>query len=131
MTEKKNGYEEFKVSGENLLGKVKELIHEGNVRRVFIKNDDGTTLLEIPLSAGLAVTVVAAALAPVLVAVGAIAALVTQVTVGVDRRGPDTTEPGSDTAGASAEADGVPKSNVVAPAPSAESTDPDLGPTTA
>ncbi|WP_394254445.1 DUF4342 domain-containing protein [Pseudoclavibacter helvolus] len=130
MTEKKNGYEEFKVSGENLLGKVKELIHEGNVRRVFIKNDDGTTLLEIPLSAGLAVTVVAAALAPVLVAVGAIAALVTQVTVGVDRRGTGSTSEGS-TPGASADADGVPKSNVVAPAPSAESTDPDLGPTTA
>ncbi|PPF42276.1 hypothetical protein C5B85_17210 [Pseudoclavibacter sp. AY1F1] len=130
MTEKKNGYEEFKVSGENLLGKVKELIHEGNVRRVFIKNDDGTTLLEIPLSAGLAVTVVAAALAPVLVAVGAIAALVTQVTVGVDRRGTDSSSDGG-APGASADADGVPKTNVVAPAPSAEATDPDLGPTTA
>ncbi|MBF4548804.1 DUF4342 domain-containing protein [Pseudoclavibacter sp. VKM Ac-2888] len=127
MTEKKSGYEEFKVSGENLLGKVKELVHEGNVRRVFIKNDDGTTLLEIPLTAGLAVTVVAAALAPVLVAVGAIAALVTQVTVGVERRGPDST----DRAGSSADTDGVPKSDVVAPAPAAEATDPDLGPTTA
>ncbi|WP_424464227.1 DUF4342 domain-containing protein [Pseudoclavibacter helvolus] len=129
MAEKKNGYEEFKVSGENLLGKVKELIHEGNVRRVFIKNDDGTTLLEIPLTAGLAVTVVAAALAPVLVAVGAIAALVTQVTVGVDRRGPDSSDdaPAADAAGAG---DGVPKSDAVAPAPTAESTDPDLGPTT-
>lgn len=131
MAEKKNGYEEFKVSGENLLGKVKELIHEGNVRRVFIKNDDGTTLLEIPLTAGLAVTVVAAALAPVLVAVGAIAALVTQVTVGVDRRGPDSTETGPDAAGDSADGDGVPKSDASAPAPSAGATDPDLGPTTA
>lgn len=131
MAEKKNGYEEFKVSGENLLGKVKELIHEGNVRRVFIKNDDGTTLLEIPLTAGLAVTVVAAALAPVLVAVGAIAALVTQVTVGVDRRAPDSTETGPDAAGDSADGDGVPKSDASAPAPSAGATDPDLGPTTA
>ncbi|GAB3295882.1 MULTISPECIES: DUF4342 domain-containing protein [Pseudoclavibacter] len=127
MTEKKNGYEEFKVSGENLLGKVKELIHEGNVRRVFIKNDDGTTLLEIPLTAGLAVTVVAAALAPVLVAVGAIAALVTQVTVGVDRREPGSA---SDADESPVGADGVPRSDVAAPAPSAQATDPDLGPTT-
>ncbi|WP_371030593.1 DUF4342 domain-containing protein [Pseudoclavibacter sp. JSM 162008] len=127
MTEKKNGYEEFKVSGENLLGKVKELIHEGNVRRVFIKNDDGTTLLEIPLTAGLAVTVVAAALAPVLVAVGAIAALVTQVTVGVDRREPGSA---SDADESPVGANGVPKTDSVAPAPTAQATDPDLGPTT-
>lgn len=82
--------EEFKVSGENLLAKVRELINEGNVRRITITNDDGRTLLEVPLSAGLAVTAVAAVFAPVLVAVGAIAALVTSVTVGVVR-GPEKT----------------------------------------
>src|SRR5690625_1300165 len=50
-------YEEFKVSGDNLVAKVRELIREGNVRRVFIKNETGETLLEIPLTAGVAVTV--------------------------------------------------------------------------
>src|SRR5699024_8632922 len=93
-------YEEFKVSGDNLVAKVRELIHEGNVRRVFIKNETGETLLEIPLTAGVAVTVLTAAVAPVLVAVGAVAALLTQVTVGVERgRGEESQAPGADTAG--------------------------------
>jgi hypothetical protein len=87
----KTRYEEFSISGDDLLTKVRELLHEGNVRRVFLKNEAGETLLEIPLTAGLAVTVLTAALAPVLVAVGAIAALLSQVTVGVERRA----EPGA------------------------------------
>jgi len=85
MTNNDGRYEEFKVSGDALLTKVRELIHEGNVRRVFLKNDEGATILEIPLTAGLAVTVLTAAFSPALVAVGAIAALLTQVTVGVER----------------------------------------------
>lgn len=93
-------YEEFKVSGDNLVAKVRELIREGNVRRVFIKNESGETLLEIPLTAGVAVTVLTAAVAPVLVAVGAVAALLTQVTVGVERRtGGQAQAPGADPAG--------------------------------
>jgi len=93
-------YEEFKVSGDNLVAKVRELIREGNVRRVFIKNETGETLLEIPLTAGVAVTVLTAAVAPVLVAVGAVAALLTQVTVGVERgRGEESQAPGADPAG--------------------------------
>ena len=86
MNDSSTWYEEFKVSGDNLVAQVRELIREGNVRRVFIKNEKGETLLEIPLTAGVAVTALAAAVAPVLVAVGAIAALLTQVTVGVERR---------------------------------------------
>lgn len=78
-------YEEFTVSGAQLLSQVKALIDEGNVRRVFIKNQDGRTLLEIPLTAGVAITAVTTVLAPALVAVGAIAALLSQVTVGVER----------------------------------------------
>lgn len=85
MSDSNTKYEEFKVSGDNLLSKVKGLVHEGNVRRVYIKNDEGRTLLEIPLQAGVAVTVLTIALAPALIAVGAIAAVLTQVTVGVDR----------------------------------------------
>ncbi len=79
-------YEEFAVSGGELLDKVKGLLREGNVRRIFIKNADGDVLLEIPLTAGVAVTAIAAAVSPVLVAVGAIAALLTQGTIGVERQ---------------------------------------------
>lgn len=91
----KTWYEEFTVSGSELLEQVKGLIREGNVRRVFIKNDKGESILEIPLTAGLAVTAVTAVIAPVLVAVGAIAALLTKVTIGVERRGEPTAAAGS------------------------------------
>jgi hypothetical protein len=73
--------EKFRVAGENLLGKVKELIREGNVRRITIKNDEDKTLIEIPLTFG----VVGAAIFPVWAAVGAIAALVTDCSIEVER----------------------------------------------
>lgn len=73
--------EEFRTTGEDLLGKVKDLIHEGNVRRLIIKNDEGKTLIEIPLTWG----VVGIALLPTLAAVGAIAALVTDCTIIVEK----------------------------------------------
>ncbi len=71
----------FKVKGEELLKKVKELIAEGNVRKITIKNKEGKTMVVIPLTIG----VVGAVLAPVLAAVGAIAALVTECTISVER----------------------------------------------
>lgn len=77
-------HEEFKVNGEELLKKVKSLVEEGNVRRITIKNKDGKTLIEIPLTIG----VIGAILAPTLAAVGAIAALVTECTITVDRENP-------------------------------------------
>lgn len=77
----KTTQEEFKVSGEELLTKVKQLINEGNVRRIIIKNKDGKSLVEFPLMIGLVGTV----LAPILAAVGAIAALVTECTIIVER----------------------------------------------
>lgn len=77
----KTTQEEFKVSGEELLGKVKQVINEGNVRRIIIKNKDGKHLIELPLTIG----VVGAVLAPILAAVGAIAALVTECTIVVER----------------------------------------------
>src|SRR5690606_41418929 len=80
-------YEEFTVSGSELLEKVKQLVREGNVRRVFIKGSDGGTILEIPLTAGVAITAITAAVAPARGAGGALAALRTQATVRVDRRG--------------------------------------------
>lgn len=73
--------EEFKVKGEEILAKVKELIKEGNARRIIIKNDKGKILIELPLTIGL----VGAALAPVVAAVGALAALVSSCSIIVER----------------------------------------------
>ena len=78
--------EEFTINGEELLKKVKALIAEGNVRRISVKNKEGKTIVELPLTIG----VVGAALAPLLAAVGAMAALVTECTIVVERE--DKTE---------------------------------------
>lgn len=78
--------EEHRVSGEGLVAKVKELIHEGNVRRIIVKNEEGRTLLEIPLTVG----VVGAVFLPVLVALGAIAALAKSYTLVVEKQEPQT-----------------------------------------
>jgi hypothetical protein len=74
--------ETIKVKGEELLKKVKELIAEGNVRRITIKDKAGKTLVVIPLTLG----VVGIIVAPVLAAVGAIAALVSECTIMVERK---------------------------------------------
>lgn len=81
MTERKSKTEEFKFTGENLLSKIRELVHEGNVRRVIIKNEEGKVLIDLPLNVG----VVGALLAPQLAALGAIAALITHGTMTVER----------------------------------------------
>ncbi len=81
--------EEIHVMGANLVEKVKELIHEGNVQRIIIKNEQGVTLVEIPVTLA-AIGVVAA---PVLAAVGAIAGIVTKCTVVVERREPPAETP--------------------------------------
>ncbi len=81
MSEEKVRTEEFKVSGEGLLARVKELVREGNIRRVAIRNEQGKTLIDIPLTLG----VVGAIVAPQLAAVGAIAALVTDCTIVVEK----------------------------------------------
>lgn len=73
--------EEFKIDGEKLIAKIKELIHEGNIRKLIIKDKDGKTLMEIPMTFG----VVGVLLAPQLAAIGAIAALVTEATVVVEK----------------------------------------------
>lgn len=77
--------EEFTVSANKLLGKVKEIIKEGNVRRIILRSESGQTLLEIPLNAGVAGVAALALFAPALVAVGALAALVTSVSITVVR----------------------------------------------
>jgi hypothetical protein len=72
---------EHRVSGEKLLAKVREVIHQGNVRRIIIQNHDGTTVMELPLTIGVA----GAVLLPVWVAVGAIAALAADYRIAVER----------------------------------------------
>jgi len=85
---KESRTEEHKVRGENLVSKVKEIIHEGNVRRISIKNDEGKELIEIPLTLG----VVGTLLLPAWAAVGAIAALVTNCSIVVEREEPEVEE---------------------------------------
>lgn len=77
-----NKKEEFKVTGEELIAKIKALIKQGNIRRIIIKNEKGKILIEIPLT----YAVVGALLAPTLAAVGAIAALVTKCTIVVEKK---------------------------------------------
>ena len=71
--------EEFTVPSEDLVAKVKELFHEGNISRIIVKDEKGKTLLEIPAWAGIVGTI----LAPWLAALGAIAALATRCTITV------------------------------------------------
>ena len=73
--------ESFKVDGENLLKKVKELIREGNIRKITIKDKSGKDLITFPLTFGVVGTVIA----PVLAAIGALAALIGECTISVER----------------------------------------------
>ena len=81
MSEQQFRTEEFKVSGEAVIAKVKELVHEGNIRRIIIKNEEDQTLIEIPLTLG----VMGVILAPVWAAIGAIAALAAKLTLVVEK----------------------------------------------
>ena len=81
MSDQKVRTEEFQVKGEEIVAKIKELLHEGNIRRVIIKNEDGRPLIDITLTIG----VVGALVAPQLAAIGAIAALVTHGTIVVEK----------------------------------------------
>lgn len=80
MTEKTRT-EEFRLSGGEVLDKVKALLHEGNIRRLVLKNEEGRVLLEIPLTVGL----VGVALLPILAAVGAVAAVVARLMLLVEK----------------------------------------------
>ena len=81
MSEEKFKTEEFRVDGEELIGKVKKLINEGNIRRVIIKDKNDKVIFEIPLTFG----VDGALIAPQLAALGAIAALLSEATVVVEK----------------------------------------------
>ena len=85
MTEKadpkETRHEEFNLNGSEIIDKIKELVHQGNIRRIIIKNENGDTIIEIPLTLGL----VGAALLPILAAVGAIGALVAKMTIVIEK----------------------------------------------
>ena len=82
MPEPTGRTEEFRITGDELLAKVKELVNEGNIRRLVIKNEEGATLIEIPVTLG----VIGALLLPVWAAIGALAAVATHCTIVVERR---------------------------------------------
>jgi hypothetical protein len=73
--------EEFQINGEEIIAKLKELMREGNIRRITIKNEEGRSLVDIPLTFGL----VGVLLAPQLAAIGAVAALVTKCTLVIEK----------------------------------------------
>lgn len=74
--------EEFKVSGGDVVGKIKDIIKKGNARRIILKNEKGEVLMEIPLT----FAVVGTVLAPILAAVGALTALLTECSITVIRK---------------------------------------------
>ncbi len=84
MTNRKKTKEEYKISGEKLLTKVKQLIKEGNVRKITIKNEKDKAVLIIPLTWGIIGTVYA----PVLAAVGALAAVIGKCTISIEKTQP-------------------------------------------
>ncbi len=85
-TTESNNTEEFRVKGDELVTKIKELLHEGNIRRIIVKNESGHTLIEIPLTVGVVGGVLSAALFPVLAALGAIGAVVAHLTLVIEKR---------------------------------------------
>ena len=85
--EKSAKTEKYTVSGEELVSKVKKLIHEGNIRRVRVLQN-GRVILEIPLSVGAPAAAIGILVAPVLAALGAFAALVTECTIEVEKIDP-------------------------------------------
>jgi Domain of unknown function (DUF4342) len=82
----KVGVEEFKISGDALGAKIKELVHQGNIRRIILKNEEGHILIEIPLTVGVVGGVISAAFFPIMAAVGSIGAMVAHLTIVVEKR---------------------------------------------
>ncbi|NJM99868.1 MAG: DUF4342 domain-containing protein [Phormidesmis sp. RL_2_1] len=81
--------EEVKISGDALVSQIKALIQRGNIRRIIIKNEEGHTLIEIPLTVGVIGGTIGAALFPVVAAVGVIGAMVAHLTVVIERQASD------------------------------------------
>jgi len=88
MPDEKTRTEVFSISGEELVSTIKKLVHQGNIRRISIENKDGKTLLEIPLTLG----VIGALLLPTLAALGALAAIITECKLVVERMDEESPE---------------------------------------
>ena len=93
MTDKST-WEEVKVAGDQVVHTVRELVHEGNVRRIVIQGEDGKTFMEVPLTVG----VIGVLVAPLAAAIGALAALVANVTIRIERVDEGGGEPGDTSA---------------------------------
>lgn len=78
----KGNFEEFKLNGHELVNKIKELIKAGNIRRIIIKNDKGKVMMEIPVT----IAVIGAVFAPILAAIGALAALLNKCSLVVEKK---------------------------------------------
>jgi len=78
----KGNFEEFKLNGHELVNKIKELIKAGNIRRIIIKNEKGKVMMEIPVT----VAVIGAVFAPILAAIGALAALLNKCSLVVEKK---------------------------------------------
>ena len=90
MSDEKKGFnEELKMKGSELVGRVKELIAEGNVRKIVVLKENGEVLFEVPMNAGVAVGGLLTMMAPVLAGLGAAAALLSNVRVRVERTDKD------------------------------------------
>ncbi len=85
-TAEKIGVEEFSINGDALGAKIKELVHQGNIRRIILKNEEGHILIEIPLTVGVVGGVISAAFFPIMAAVGSIGAMVAHLTIVVEKR---------------------------------------------
>jgi Domain of unknown function (DUF4342) len=94
MRQSTTSTEKIDVNHGHLVDKVKELVHQGNVRRIIIKDSDGKTVMEVPVTVG----VVGFLLAPTIAAVGAIAAVAADYTIEVERETPKSTDSGEPTA---------------------------------
>ena len=82
----KIGVEEFSINGDALVARIKELLHEGNIRRIILKNAEGQILIEIPLTVGVVGGLVSAVLFPVMAAISSIGAMVAHLTIVVEKR---------------------------------------------
>jgi len=85
MSEEKVRTEEYSVSADDAVKKIKEILDEGNVRKLVIQTDEGKTLIEFPLTIGVAAAAGVLLLAPLLAAVGALAAIVTDLRIVVEK----------------------------------------------
>lgn len=85
-TEEKIRVEEFKITGDGLVAKVKELLHKGNIRSIIVKNGAGRVLVEVPLTVGMVGGVVGAVLFPVVAAIATVGALAAKLTIVIARK---------------------------------------------